>query len=100
MQVKPVKVGDIETQQNFWIDSQGRQHTMPGAPSGAAPSGAPPAVGALTGAGAAASGAGEPFPAGGFISDIAEYCHGPQNLISWGEDPANSHPTPSTQTFH
>ncbi len=100
MQVKPVKVGDIETQQNFWIDSQGRQHTMPGAPSGAAPSGAPPVAGAPTGAGAAASGAGEPFPAGGSISDIADYGERRKIRIAWEEESAKSQATASTKMFN
>jgi hypothetical protein len=61
IQYKPMKVGDVETQAPYYVDSKGVQHSLPSAGTGASPSG--PSQGGIN----------EPMPQSGNPSDLAAW---------------------------
>jgi hypothetical protein len=100
LQTKPVKVGDIETQQSFWVDSQGRQHVMPSAPGGTAPESASGGGGAASAsAPTAAAGGRAPFPGNPTMTDLANYGEDRQVRIAGEKEKATSQAQATTKMF-
>lgn len=99
LQTKPMKVGDIETQQSFWVDSKGQQHTMAEHPAagGAVAAPAPPQSGATA---APAAGSGDPFPAGGSMTDIANWGERRKVRIAGEEETEKTRAAATTKTFN
>jgi len=94
VQTKAIKIGDVETQQSFWVDSQGRQHVMPSATGAPAPTGP---EGPHTSVPSAAS---DPFPAGGSTADIAAWGERRKVRITGEEETEKSRAQASTKMFN